>query len=103
MKTALLFYSENFLGGAERRLLRVYREISNSEFQCDVIVIGCNKFRFQEILKKADSRLREIDEEYRTTIINTSKYGTVLLTTAMITELSPEEQNQIVMYLCNNI
>lgn len=62
MKTALLFYSENFLGGAERRLLRVYREISNSEFQCDVIVIGCNKFRFQEILKKADC---EVDTFYR--------------------------------------
>ena len=57
----------------------------------------------KEILKKADSRLREIDEEYRTTIINTSKYGTVLLTTAMITELSPEEQHQITLYLCNNM
>lgn len=57
----------------------------------------------KEILKKADSRLREIDEEYRTTIVNMAKYGTALYTTAMITELSQEDQNQITMYLCNNI
>ena len=41
----------------------------------------------KEILKKADSKLREIDEEYRTTYVNMAKYGTVLLTTAMIIEL----------------
>ena len=57
----------------------------------------------KEMLKKADTRLREIDEEYRTTYVNMAKYGTVLFTTAMITELAPEEQNQITMYLCNNI
>ena len=57
----------------------------------------------KEILKKADSRLREIDEEYRTTYVNMAKYGTVLLTTAMITELSPEEQNKVTMFLINSI
>ena len=57
----------------------------------------------KEMLKKADSRLREIDEEYRTTIVNMAKYGTVFLTATMITELAPEVQNQIIMYLCNNI
>lgn len=55
------------------------------------------------MLKTADTRLREIAEEYRTTIVNMAKYGTVLLTTAMITELAPEEQNQIMMYICNNL
>lgn len=57
----------------------------------------------KEILKKADSKLREIDEEYRTTIVNMAKCDTTFFTTAMITELAPEEQNQIIMYLCNNI
>lgn len=57
----------------------------------------------KEMLKTADTRLREIAEEYRTTIVNMAKYGTVLLTTAMITELAPEEQNQIMMYICNNL
>lgn len=57
----------------------------------------------KEMLKKADSRLREIDEEYRTTYVNMAKYGTVLLTTAMITELVTEEQNKVVMFLINNM
>ena len=57
----------------------------------------------KEILKKADSKLREIDEEYKTAIVNMAKYATVLLTTAMITELAPEEQNKVVMFLINSI
>lgn len=57
----------------------------------------------KEILKIADTRLREIDEEYRTTIVNMAKYGTILLTIAMIIELPLEEQNQIAMYLCNKM
>lgn len=57
----------------------------------------------KEMLKIADTRLREIDEEYRTTIVNMAKYGTILLTIAMIIELPLEEQNQIAMYLCNKM
>lgn len=57
----------------------------------------------KELLKKADSRLREIDEEYRATHVNMRNYGSVLLITAIITELSSEEQNQITMYLYNNM
>ncbi len=57
----------------------------------------------KEMLKIADTRLREIDEEYRTTIVNMAKYGTILLTIAMIIELPLEEQNQIEMYLCNKM
>jgi len=57
----------------------------------------------EEILKIADTKLREIDEEYRTTYANMRKYGSVLLTTAMITELLPEEQNKVVMFLINSI
>ena len=57
----------------------------------------------KEILKIADSRLRKIDEEYRTTYVNMRKYGSVLLTTAMITELPLEEQNKVTMFLINSI
>ena len=55
----------------------------------------------KEILKKADSKLRGIDEEYRTTCLNMGKYGSVLLTTAMINELVPEEQNKVTLVLFN--
>lgn len=60
-------------------------------------------FDKKEILSRADERLREIDEEYRTTIVNIAKYKSVLLTTAMITELDKEEQNKVVMFLVNSI
>ena len=59
-------------------------------------------FDKKEILARADERLRETDEEYRTTIVNMAKYKTVLLTTAMITELAPEEQNKVIMFLINS-
>ncbi len=55
----------------------------------------------KELLRKADIKLREIDDEYRTTYVNMRKCGSVSLTTSMITELPLEEQNQIVMYLLN--
>lgn len=60
-------------------------------------------FDKKEMLSKADSRLREIDEEYRTTNVNMTKYKAVLLTTAIITELDKEEQNKVVMFLVNSI
>lgn len=60
-------------------------------------------FDKKEMLVKADSRLREIDEEYRATIVNMAKHKTVLLTTAMIIELAPEDQNKVVLFLINSI
>ena len=57
----------------------------------------------KEMLKKADSKLREIDEEFRTSYVNMRKYDSVLLTTAMITELPLEEQNKVTMFLINSI
>lgn len=52
-----------------------------------------------EILARVDKRLRAIDEEYRITVINMTKYSSVLRTTTMITELVLEEQNKVVMFL----
>ena len=37
------------------------------------------------------------------TNVNMAKYGTVLVTTDMITELPLEEQNKVVMFLINSI
>ena len=51
------------------------------------------------MLARINKRLHKIIEEYRTIIINMAKYITVLLTTAMITELDKEEQNKVVMSL----
>ena len=69
---------------------------------CDSDFSNVN-FDKKEMLAIADKRLQEIDEEYRTTIVNMTKYKTVLLTTAIITELALEDQNKVIMFLINSI
>lgn len=50
-----------------------------------------------------DSKLKELDEEYRTTVINFNKYKNVTYGMSKIMELSKQEQNQIIFYLYNII
>lgn len=47
--------------------------------------------------------LKEIDEEYRTTLINFRKYKGVMFTMAKLMEIPNEEQNQVALYLFNNV
>lgn len=68
--------------------------------ESSVSIIDFNK---EEMLKKFDNQLKEIDEEYRTTILNWRKFFIVNFTMSYYTYLSREEQNQIALYLFNNI
>ena len=56
-----------------------------------------------EMYEKFDTMLKEIDEEYRTTLINFAKYKLVMFTMAKIMEMTKEGQNQTVLFLFNNI
>ena len=47
--------------------------------------------------------LKEIDEEYRTTLINFAKYHLIIFTMAKIMEMTKEEQNQVALYLFNYV
>ena len=47
--------------------------------------------------------LKDIDEEYRTTIINFAKYQPVMFAMAKLMEMETTEQNEVAMYLYNNI
>ncbi len=49
-----------------------------------------------------DNQLKELDDEYRTTIINFNKYPNITLAMSKIMEMSKEEQNQIALYLFND-
>ena len=51
--------------------------------------------------EKFDTMLKELDEEYRTTLINYGKYKLVILVMAKLTEMESEEQNKVAMYLIN--
>ena len=50
-----------------------------------------------------DKRLKEIDNEYLASYVNMRKYPTLLFVMAKIMEMNNAEQNQIAMYLYNNI
>lgn len=50
-----------------------------------------------------DKMLKEVDEEYRNTLINFAKYKLVMFAMAKLTEMTIEQQNQIALYLYNNI
>ena len=56
-----------------------------------------------EMYEKFDTMLKEVDEEYRTTLINFAKYKLVMFTMAKIMEMKEEERNKVALYLFNNI
>ena len=56
-----------------------------------------------EMYEKFDTMLKEIDEEYRTTLINFAKYKLVMFTMAKIMEIEITERNKIALYLFNDI
>ncbi len=60
-------------------------------------------YNTKENYEKFDTMLKDIDEEYRTTIINFSKYNLVTFAMAKLMEMDTTEQNKVALYLFNNI
>ena len=56
-----------------------------------------------EMYEKFDTMLKEVDEEYRTTLINFAKYKLVMFTMAKIMEMEEIERNKIALYLFNSV
>ena len=61
------------------------------------------KYDKPEMYNYFDNRLKEIDEEYKTTLINFAKYHLIMFSMAKIMEMTKEEQNQVALYLFNYI
>ena len=61
------------------------------------------KYNKAEMYKCFDSLLKEIDEEYRTTLINFAKYHLIMFAMAKIMEMEEIERNKVALYLFNNI
>ncbi len=57
----------------------------------------------KKMYKHFDKLLKEIDIEYRTTLVNFANYPYIIFTMAKIMEMTKEEQNQITLYLFNKI
>lgn len=47
--------------------------------------------------------LKELDEEYRTTIIDFSQYKLIMFAMVKLIEMDTIEQNKVALYLFNNI
>ena len=60
-------------------------------------------YNTKEYYEKFDNMLKEVDEKYRTTLINFAKYKLVMFTMAKIMEMEQVEQNKVVLYLFNNV
>ena len=58
-------------------------------------------YNTKESYEKFDTMLKDIDEEYRTTLINFAKYHLIMFAMAKIIEMEKEEQNQVTLYLFN--
>ena len=56
-----------------------------------------------DIYEKFDTMLKEVDEEYRTTLINFAKYKLVMFAMAKLMEMETTEQNKVALYLFNSI
>ena len=61
------------------------------------------KYDKPEMYAIFDTMLKEIDKEYRTTLINFAKCHLIMFAMAKIMEMTKEEQNQVALYLFNNI
>lgn len=61
------------------------------------------KYDKHEKYAKFDNMLKEIDEEYRTTLINFAKYHLIVFAMAKIMEMTKEEQSRVSLYSFNNL
>ena len=66
---------------------------------------SCTNLKYDkpEMYKYFDSMLKEIDEEYRTTLINFAKYKFVMFAMAKLMKMETTEQNKVALYLFNKI
>ena len=60
-------------------------------------------YNTKEYYEKFDSMLKDIDEEYITTLIDFSKYKIVMFAMARLMEMETTEQNKVALFLFNNI
>ena len=60
-------------------------------------------YNTKENYDKVDNMLKDIDEEYRTTLINFGKYKLVMFAMAKLMELKTTEQNKVALYLFNKL
>ena len=61
------------------------------------------KYDKPEMYKYFDNLLKEIDIQYRATLINLAKYHLIMFAMDKIMEMETTEQNKVALYLFNHI
>ena len=56
-------------------------------------------YNTRENYEKFDKMLKDIDEEYRTTLINFGKYKLVMFAMAKLMEMETTEQNKVALFI----
>ena len=72
--------------------------ICMSKSECSGLI-----YNSKENYEKFDSMLKDIDEEYRTTLINFGKYKLVMFAMAKLMEMETTDQNKVALYLFNTL
>ena len=57
----------------------------------------------KELYKYFDNLLKQVNIEYKTTLINFANYPLIMFAMAKIMEMNSEEQNKVALYLFNSI
>ncbi len=60
-------------------------------------------YNTKENYERFDKILKEVDEEYRATLINFAKYKIVMFAMAKLMDMESTEQNKVALYWFNNI
>ena len=60
-------------------------------------------YNTKENYEKFDNMLKDVDAEYRTTLIDFSRYKIIMFVMAKLMEMETVEQNKIALYLFNTI
>ena len=72
--------------------------ICMSQSKCSGLI-----YNTKENYEKFDAMLKEVDEEYITTLINFAKYELVMFAMAKLMEMETTEKNKVALYLFNHI
>ncbi len=62
---------------------------------------SCLIYNTKKNYEKFNTMLKEVDEEYRTTLINFAKYKLVMFAMAKLMKMESTEQNNVALYLFN--
>ena len=94
-----------------KKLNKVIKIINKMDIKDKLILAICINqsewsgliYNIKENYEKIDTMLKELDEEYRTTLVNFAKYKLVTFAMAKLIEMETTEQNKVTLFLYNSI